>query len=416
MAKLISISILVLLLIVIDVYVYQALRTVFSSVSAGWWKVINVLFWGLTTLSVVAVYYYNFGGAYFLGRFSRSFLVAGLFVYYFPKLFAMLFLFVDDGVRFGKWVVSLFGNPDSRVLTDGNEITRSEFLSRAALVSAAVPMATLSFGILSGAYNYRVRRKSVYLPNLPKTFDGMTIGQLSDIHSGSFYNKVAVEGGVDMLMAEKPDLFVFTGDLVNNEASEFDDYFDVFKKIDAPLGKYAVLGNHDYGDYMRWASREQKLANLQKLKHAHHAMGWDLLLDQHRAIRVGNEEIGLLGIENWGTGRFPKYGDLSKAAENTGDFPVKILLSHDPSHWDAQVRPEFPDIDLMLAGHTHGMQMGVEIGNFRWSPAKYVYKQWADLYEEDGQYIYVNRGFGFIGYPGRVGILPEVTVLELRSA
>jgi uncharacterized protein len=222
-----------------------------------------------------------------------------------------------------------------------------------------------------------------------------------------------VKGGVDMLMKEKPDLVFFTGDLVNDRAVEVKDYINIFDKVKAPLGVHSVLGNHDYGDYYHWQSPQEKNQNLADLKKAHQLLGWNLMLDESRAIRVDGEEIGLLGIQNWGAGNFAKYGHLEKAHDQTGEFPVKILLSHDPSHWRAQVLNHYDDIDLALAGHTHGMQFGVEIGKIRWSPVQYRYKEWAGLYKEGHQHLYVNRGFGYLGYPGRVGILPEITILEL---
>jgi predicted MPP superfamily phosphohydrolase len=413
LGKLISVSVVAFVLVMLDLYVYQAVKIVFEGASQTWWRVINIVFWGFTGISLVGLYYYNFGNEYFFGRYSRSFLIAGIITVYFPKLFAVLFLFLDDGIRFGKWMISFFGTNSTPI---ENGITRSEFLSKAALISAAVPMATLSFGIISGAYDYRVRRKTITLPNLPKSFDGIQIGQLSDIHSGSFYNKTAVQGGVDLLMNEKPDVFLFTGDLVNNEATEFNNYFDVFNKIEAPLGSFSVLGNHDYGDYKSWSSIQAKKANLDLLKKAQQELGWDLLLNENRKIKVDGDEISIIGVENWGAGRFVKHGKLDQAVQGTAESPVKILMSHDPSHWEAQILPGYTDIDLTFAGHTHGMQLGIEIGDFRWSPSKYMYKQWADLYQKEQQFIYVNRGFGFIGYPGRIGILPEVTIIELKSA
>jgi predicted MPP superfamily phosphohydrolase len=237
---------------------------------------------------------------------------------------------------------------------------------------------------------------------------------ISDIHCGSFTDKEAVVRGVEMVMAQKPDLILFTGDLVNNIADEMDDYMDVFNRLNAPLGVYSTLGNHDYGDYSHWDTEEEKVANLEKLKSIHGTLGWRLLMNEHVALERDGERIALIGVENWSSkARFPKHGNLEKAHAGTKDFPFKILMSHDPSHWDAQVRKFYPDIDLMLAGHTHGMQFGIEIPGIRWSPVQYVYKQWAGLYERGRQKLYVNRGFGFIGYPGRVGILPEITVFEL---
>jgi predicted MPP superfamily phosphohydrolase len=274
----------------------------------------------------------------------------------------------------------------------------------------------MTYGIISGAHDYRVRRQVVKLPNLPKAFDGIRIAQLSDIHSGSFFNKRAVRGGVEMVLAEKPDLIFFTGDLVNNEAAEVKDYIDVFNKLRAPLGVYSVTGNHDYGDYHRWPSVAAKRKNFSDLIEAHRLLGFNLLMNQNDTIELAGDKLAILGIENWGGRGFAKYGKLDIAHKGSSEAAVKVLLSHDPSHWDAQVRPQYPDIDLMLAGHTHGFQFGVELGNFKWSPSQYAYKQWAGLYQEGSQHLYVNRGFGYIGYPGRIGMPPEITILELKQA
>jgi predicted MPP superfamily phosphohydrolase len=298
----------------------------------------------------------------------------------------------------------------------GEPIKRSDFLLKAGIVAAALPISSLSFGIISGAYDYKIVRQKLYLANLPKAFDGMTLGQISDIHSGSFYDRKAVLGGVEMLMKEKPDLVFFTGDMVNNIASEMREYQDIFSKIKAPLGVYSVLGNHDYGDYFfgRGPSAA-KAKSLSDLKQTHKNMGWNLLLNEHRSIKIGGEEIGILGIENWGAGRFAKYGRMDLTVQNTDHFPVKLLLSHDPSHWRAQVLESYPQIDAMFSGHTHGMQFGVRTKEFQWSPIEYIYKEWAGLYHEKNQQLYVNVGYGFLGYPGRVGILPEITIFELKS-
>jgi len=242
------------------------------------------------------------------------------------------------------------------------------------------------------------------------------IAQVSDIHSGSFFNKTAVKGGVEMVMKEKPDMIFFTGDLVNNESTEVKEYIDVFNKLRAPLGVYSVTGNHDYGDYKSWSSKEVKQQNFNDLIEAHRLLGFDLLMNENRFVEQGGEKLAIIGIENWGAGRFSKYGKMDQAYAGTEEASAKILLSHDPSHWDAQIRTTYKDIDLMLSGHTHGFQFGVEIGGFKWSPSQYAYKQWAGLYKEGEQYLYVNRGFGYLGYPGRVGMPPEITILELKRA
>lgn len=289
-------------------------------------------------------------------------------------------------------------------------------MQKSALIAGAIPVATMTFGIISGAHDYRVRRRIVTSPNLPKAFDGVRVAQISDIHTGSFYNKTAVAGGVDMLNSEKPDIVFFTGDLVNNRSEEAKEYLDIFKKVNAPLGVYSVMGNHDYGDYTNWSSEAAKQQDIKNLHSMHRYMGYDLLLNENRTIKVDGEEIAVLGCENWGAGRFSKYGDMQQTISGVEDHPYKLLLSHDPSHWDAQIKKEYSDIDLMLSGHTHGFQFGIEIGDFRWSPVQYRYKQWADLYQEGNQSLYVNRGYGFLGYPGRIGILPEITILELKRS
>lgn len=296
-------------------------------------------------------------------------------------------------------------------------ISRSVFLTKTAMLATAAPMLTMSYGIISGAHDYRVRNVKVKLSHLPNAFHGLRIGQLSDIHSGSFVKKTAVRRGVEMLLREKADIIFFTGDLVNNTADELHDYIDVFDKVQAPLGVYSTLGNHDYGDYVHWTSLSAKQKNYQALCAAHQQMGWHLLMNDHKMIIQGSDQLAVIGVENWGTGNFPKLGRIDQAYRGTEDASVKLLLSHDPSHWDAQVRHNYPDIDITFSGHTHGGQVGIEVGSFRWSPAvQYRYKQWAGLYQEGTQYLYVNRGYGYIGYPGRIGILPEITMMELEKA
>jgi uncharacterized protein len=265
-------------------------------------------------------------------------------------------------------------------------------------------------------YRYQVNRVPLSFDNLPPSFKGLKIVHISDIHSGSFMDKQAVLKGVEKIIKEQPDLILFTGDLVNDRAVEMNEYIEVFSRLTAPLGVYSILGNHDYGDYVRWESQDSKRANLQQLKTVHGQLGWRLLINEHVVLEKNGEKIVLLGIENWSAkGNFAKYGKLQEAYAGAEQYPFKILMSHDPSHWDGEVITGYKDIDLMLSGHTHGMQFGVELPGFRWSPVQYMYKQWAGLYQNERQKLYINRGFGFIGYPGRVGILPEITVIELSS-
>lgn len=394
--------------LIFDFYVFTAVRTLTDELSISWRRGIAVAYWGITVLLIIGVFLYNQVDPQQY-RDSRMVVLTAFGILFFSKIFASLFVLLDDLRRGITFLVNLLPVTETKYST-----SRADFMSKTALIAGSIPIATMSFGIISGAHDYRVRRRTVYFKTLPKAFDGIRIAQVSDIHTGSFFNKVAVEGGVDLLLQEKPDIAFFTGDLVNNRSDEAKEYLDVFKKIKAPLGTYSIMGNHDYGDYSSWASAEAKQKDIQNLHEMHRYMGYDLMLNENRVVKVDGEEIAILGCENWGSGRFAKYGDLQQTVKGVEQQPFKILLSHDPSHWDAQVRTEYPDIDLMLAGHTHGMQFGVEIGDFRWSPVQYRYKQWADLYQEGEQFLYVNRGYGYIGYPGRIGILPEVTILELK--
>lgn len=403
------------LFLVMDYYIFQAVFLVSKDWSPLWKGIFRYGFWVPSILCLSAMLWWALGNPYLQSSGFRNWMITGIFTIYISKLFAVLFLFADDVQRGIRYLTSFFHNESSTGLP-GEVIPRSEFLSKAALVAATVPFGAFTYGIISGAHDYRIKRLTVSLPNLPKAFDGISIGQLSDIHSGSFFNKTAVKGGVEMLVKEKPDVVFFTGDLVNNETSEVKDYIEVFNKVKAPLGVFSVTGNHDYGDYHNWESAHAKAQNFQDLIRAHRELGFDLLQNEHRWLEVDGEKIAIIGNENWGAGRFTKYGKLDQAYRGSEEAPVKLLLSHDPSHWDAQVRQHYKDIDMMFAGHTHGFQFGVEVGGFKWSPSQYIYKQWAGLYKEDDQYLYVNRGFGYLGYPGRVGIPPEITIVTLKRA
>ncbi len=408
-----------IILLLIDFYIYKALRATPLRWASS--RLFSRIWWGYSLFMTICV----FISIYFsIPLLFRSIILVAFFLTFISKFTFILILLADDIRRGGIWLKRLFIPKKEQVVPVSDiadplpeqpvkGISRSEFLTKAGILVAATPLAPLSWGVISGAYDYKIRREKLYLPNLPQAFHGMRIGQLSDIHSGSFYNKTAVQGGVDMLLAEKPDVIFFTGDLVNHLANEMRDYQDIFTKVQAPLGVFSTLGNHDYGDYHYGPEPSAaKAKNLQDVKDTHGMMGWDLLLNENRKLRVDNEEISIIGVENWGTGRFPKHGRLGEALQGTDDMPVKLLLSHDPSHWRAQVLAR-PDVDVMFAGHTHGMQFGVRMGNVKWSPAQYIYKEWAGLYRENGQQLYVNTGFGFLGYPGRVGILPEITIFEL---
>ena len=318
---------------------------------------------------------------------------------------------IDDLRRFSKRLFS------RKSISKENTIPRSKFLSISASLAYGIPITSLTYGIISNnVYDYRVKRRVVSFDNLPKEFDGIRVCHISDIHVGSLRNRLAVKGGIDMILNEKADLIFFTGDLVNNKSDELKGWGDDLSKIKAPLGVYSVLGNHDYGEYTSWKSNEEKNRNFKNLLKAQKEFGWNLLLNENDTISVDGNKIKVIGVENWASSRFQQYGDLDKAYNGLNNEDFKILMTHNPSHWNAKVTDAYNDIDLTLSGHTHGLQYGIDIGDFRVSPVRLAYKQWADLYELNKQYIYVNRGFGFMGYPGRVGILPEITILELKKS
>lgn len=412
-----------ILLFLFDFYIFFALRA--TKIKFAKTKLFAWLWWGYSVCLLTGVFIsFKFN----IPLMYRSIILVAFFMTAVSKFLYVIILFIDDLRRGGIWFSRFFNRKMEEPIqvhmaelekplpeAPKNGISRSEFLLKSGIAVASLPLFPLSWGIISGAYDYEVRHQKLVLSNLPKEFHGFKIAQISDVHSGSFYNKKAVLGGVEMLLGEKPDAIFVTGDLVNNVASEMRDYQDIFANLNAQYGVYSVLGNHDYGDY--YYGKEDSVAkrkNLQDLIDTQKVMGWDLLMDQNRTLKVGNEEISIVGVQNWGTGRFPKKGDLTKALLGTEDKAVKLLLSHDPSHWRAQVLDT--DVDVMFAGHTHGMQFGVRGEHYQWSPAKFIYKEWAGLYKEADSQLYVNTGFGFLGYPGRVGIVPEITIFELVRA
>lgn len=403
-----------ILAILIEWYGFQLFKSAFVNSAPLLQKIAKYIYFGLAIISLLAFYFYHLGNPDAFGKHLRTFVMSLVFINMLAKTILVLFTLIDDIQRGVRWAIKKLSNPDT---TNAEGISRSEFIAKTGIVLAAAPIVSLSWGIISGAHDYRVRRITLPVKGLAKAFHGLKIAQLSDIHSGSFWNKTAVKGGVEMLLNEKADIALFTGDLVNNRATEMNDWGSVFSKVKAPLGTYSVFGNHDYGDYVSWESQTAKEKNLQDLADIHRNMGWNLLMNENKIIEVDGEKLALLGIENWSAkGRFPKYGILKEAVKGVDKSMTQILLSHDPSHWQAEVLTQYPDIDLTLSGHTHGMQFGVEIPGFKWSPVQYVYKEWAGLYQANNQYLYVNRGFGYIGYPGRFGILPEITILTLEAA
>jgi len=394
-------------------YGYQAFRTAFASSEPGSRRLVAGLYWGVSVLVWVL-------GIWAMRNRQehpsfKSYLGGVLLAVLAAKIVILIPLLLEDLTRLARWAFQGGARPAGT--PGGAGISRSEFLSKAALVLGAVPFVSLLWGMAKGGTDYTVRRVTLRFPNLPASFDGFKLLQISDLHTGSFHSKEPLQRAVQIINEQQADQIFMTGDLVNNYATEVEEHIDTLAGIQSKLPIYSILGNHDYADYVpeykedRAAWRE----NLARIKQNHAKIGWELLLDEARTVERNGEKIAILGVQNWGARMgFPKYGQLAKAhAAADPAAPFKILLSHDPSHWDGQVH-QYEDIDLMLAGHTHGMQFGVNLSWLKWSPVQYAYKQWAGLYQRGKQYLYVNAGLGFIGYHGRVGFLPEITVFELR--
>jgi uncharacterized protein len=412
MRRLLGSGLVIIVLILLDIYIFQILRFVLQSASTRVRIFSFVAFWAVSAISVSIILFGNFFRIESWPPMLRNYTFAILIGIFISKVIAGLFFMVDDVRRVVQWAgVKAYDQWVSAAPLPERNISRSAFLSWLGIGLGTTMFGTLLYGF-SNKYRYQVNNIDLNFDTLPEPFKGLRIVHISDIHSGSFTNKAAVEKGVQKILDAKPDLILFTGDLVNDAAEEMNEYKDVFAKLNAPLGVYSTLGNHDYGDYKAWPSEAEKLANLDCLKAVHAEMGWKLLMNEHVTLERDGHRIAVIGIENWGAKGFVQHGRLDLAYAGSEQVPFKILMSHDPSHWDAQVK-QYDDIHLTLSGHTHGMQFGVELPGLRWSPIKYLYKQWAGLYEDGAQKLYVNRGFGFLGYPGRVGIMPEITVINL---
>lgn len=386
----------------LEVYIFQAIRTL----TDNFWVRLGYV---VLSLAVYGIF------AYEVSHFQRSdrsmvraqITISLFLIFILPKIFIVLFLLVDDIFRTGGYLVGLTKS------TENFFPERRKFLSVMGLGLGGVLSALFIDGITFGKYRHTVRRVKVKFANLPKSFKGYKVIQISDVHSGSFSDPSKLQHAIDLINEQNPDLVLFTGDMVNNVADEFKPFIPLFSKIKAKDGKFAVLGNHDYGDYVKWNSKDEQNKNLETLIDYQRQAGFDMLRNENRIIEKNGENIYILGVENWGLKPFPQYGDIDKALENVPQNATKILMSHDPTHFDYVVKKHPKDIHLTLSGHTHGMQFGLDLKNIKWSPVQYRYPKWADLYESEGKMLYVNRGFGVLGYPGRVGVLPEITLFEL---
>ena len=393
-------------------YGYQATRTLTQHLDAGPRRALAAAYW-LLTLGVWALAYWA-GSTRNTGHtVLKTYLTSLPLLFLAAKLVMLLPFLSEDLMRLGRRALAASTAPPG---TETPAIPRSEFLAKVVLALGALPFVALLWGMVRGATDYQVRRVTLKFPNLPPAFDGFKVLQISDLHTGSFSSVEPLQRAVRFINAQQADLILMTGDLVNNRATEVEPHIPTLAGIRSELPIFSSLGNHDYGDYVHWPSPAAKQVNLERLKQNHAKIGWTLLNDTSHTIVRGGDKIAVLGVQNWSSHpNFPKHGDLPRAHAASGDAPFKILLSHDPSHWEAQVL-NYPDIDLTLSGHTHGMQFGVNLPFLKWSPVQYTYKQWAGLYEQGLQKLYVNVGLGYLGYPGRVGFLPEITVFELRRA
>lgn len=393
--------------ILITLYGFQAIRTLTKNI---WIHYIFIAIAVIIAGNLIIQFTMGSGGRVLSP--SKSYAFGFILAFMLFNIILLVFLLGEDTVRFFTGLYSKFFTSQEAF----HMPSRRKFVSGIALGVAAIPFISLLYGMYQGKYNYRVIKHTLHFDDLPEAFDGYRITHISDIHSGSFTNRPEIEHAVTMVKEQQSDIIMFTGDLVNNKSSELLPWKDLFSELKANDGVYSVLGNHDYGDYIDWDSSAEKQQNLEELKQLQKEMGYDLLLNENRFIERNGQRIALLGVENWGKGGFKKAGDLKKAAEGVRPDDFKILMSHDPSHWEEVVINDDYHYHLTLSGHTHGMQFGIEIpGWIKWSPIKYRYKHWAGVYKEMGQYINVNRGFGYLGYPGRVGIWPEITVIQLKK-
>ena len=414
MSRILSFCIFLVVFFAIDFYVFQGYKLLVRRWIPSYSTLLHIVYWAVPVILLLLI----IGTMVWSPQPTKSKVMLWsssiLFGIFIAKFVWLLFMVLDDLVR----IIRLGGQRVSRE-PGVKPISRSQFIVTTGALLAGTLFGTMIYGIARGAHNYTVMRRRLKLKNLPKAFQGFKIVQISDVHSGSFWSKDGVKRGIQMILDQKPDAIFFTGDLVNSKTSEFEDFKEIFGRLEAPYGVYSVLGNHDYGDYYRWPDKNgvTKEQNLQQLINHQSDMGWNLLMNESKIIEKDGEKLGVLGVENWsGHKRFPKYGKLDQAYAGVADVENKLLLSHDPSHWRAEVLKDYPTIDATFSGHTHGMQFGIDTKYYKWSPVKYQYPEWADLYEENGQYLYVNRGFGYLGFPGRVGFLPEITVFELETA
>ena len=416
----IRVFIVAIIFFAIDLYVFRAIRTHSSELNNYLKYTIYLAFWLIPVILLSTWLFYIFFPGHIDLRSSKLFLFIGAFfvVFTLPKLIILSFQLIEDLSKIITFLLKKVSSPNKVLFENADEISRSVFLSKLGLIISVLPFLTSIYGILFGRFNFNIAKNTINLKNLPKSFDGFKIVQFSDLHIGSLIgHKNKLEKAINLINEQHPDVIFFTGDMVNNIAAELDGWETTLSKLKAKYGVFSVLGNHDYGEYFHWENEEDKLSNIESIKNRQKNMGFKLLLNESKVIEQDGEQIAIVGVENWGNPPFPQYGNLEKALEKVQNIPFKLLLSHDPTHFDMEVAGK-EDIALTFSGHTHGMQFAINFGGINWSPIKWKYPKWRGLYQhkDQEQYLYVNIGLGYIGFPGRVGTDPEITVIELKNA
>lgn len=407
-----------IIILMIDFSAYRGVKKLLVPYRQKIKNIVRFLFWIVPVLLICGLFLFAIPNVIPPAKYLLYFhFISGTFLlFYIPKLVFIFFNLLDELYGFFKKIFRKEPEKQKDAEIEGEPISRAQFLTRVGIIMAGVPFLSIAYGIKWGRFNFTVRNHSLAFSNLPEAFDGLRVVQISDFHIGSFLNTPhKVAEAVEIINHQNADLLLFTGDFVNNVSEEMNKFIPILNQLTAKMGKYSILGNHDYGDYLPWDSVEAKRENLQRLVDIQESLGFKMLLNSSQKIALNGAEIELIGVENWGLPPFPQYGDLNKALSNVNPASFKILMSHDPSHWDAQVLNQ-TDIDLTLSGHTHGAQFGIEIPGWRWSPVNIRYKRWGGIYREGNQLLNVNTGIGFIGFPGRVGMPPEITVIELKKA
>lgn len=407
----ITFSVIIAVFLVIDFYLWKALKNGPQKIVnklVRWFIPASTLVFVLSLINLIS----KAGNLENTSSYFINLLMALSLGFFFTKLIAMFFFIVEDLSRISFFSFKYITKNKAETV-DFTE--RRNFVRNMTLGVATLPFVGSIVAATKGKYNFHVKKMDLAYKRLPKSFDGLKVVFFTDFHAGSFDDFEQVKNGLALINEANPDLIFFTGDLVNNRAAEVKPYKELFENLNARYGKYAILGNHDYGDYIPFDSEEERQENLNEITEFYNETGFQLLNNESITINRKEDAIDIIGVENWGSGVFPKYGDVEKAIDGTEDR-FNIFLSHDPDHWEYILKDHPKHIDLTLSGHTHGAQFGIDIPGIKWSPVKYRYKRWLGLYKKNNRHLFVSKGFGFLGYPGRLGMWPEIVVLKLHHS